>query len=478
MQYQSTRGQSQPIGFVDALLTGLAPDGGLYMPESYPTISADRWRALRGKPYAELAFEVMQPFIAGDIEDSALRAILHDAYAGFGHPAVTPLVQLGPSRWVLEQFHGPTLAFKDVAMQVLGRLLDHVLAKQGRNLTLIGATSGDTGSAGIEAVRGRDRCSICILHPHGRTSEVQRRQMTTVVADNVLNLAVEGSFDDCQALVKAMFSDPGFRQDVPLSGVNSINWARVLPQTVYYAAAALALGGPERKVRFVVPSGNFGNVLAGWIAKQIGAPIETLVVASNRNDILTRALNTGRHDLGEVHATFSPSMDIQVSSNFERLLFEIYDRDADAIRNLMHGLKDDKRFDIAAAAVAKAQGAFAAYRCDEDQTLATIGEVFRTRNGYLLDPHTAVGVHAADQHDAALAAGQAQGDPATPTVVLATAHPAKFPDAVEQATGVRPPLPAHLADLYDRPEQFDATPNDLSAVEDAIRSRFGAAASA
>ncbi|MEM7680880.1 MAG: threonine synthase [Planctomycetota bacterium] len=474
MQYRSTRGQSEPVDFVGALLNGLAPDGGLYMPESFPRFSADQWRALRGKPYAELAFEVMRPFVAGSPTDDALRSILHKAYTGFGHPAVTPLVQLGPNRWVLEQFHGPTLAFKDVAMQVLGRLLDHVLEQQERRLTLIGATSGDTGSAAIEAVRGRDRCSICILHPHGRTSEVQRRQMTTVAEPNVLNLAVEGSFDDCQALVKAMFADTAFRDDVPLSGVNSINWARVLPQTVYYAAAALALGGPDRPVRFVVPSGNFGNVLAGWIAKQMGVPIERLIVASNRNDILTRALNTGRHDLGEVHQTFSPSMDIQVSSNFERLLYELYQRDGNAVRNLMQGLKTDQRFEIAPDALAMAHRAFSAYRVDEHQTLQTIGEVARTCNGYLVDPHTAVGVHAADQHDAALASGQIEGDADTPTVVLATAHPAKFPDAVEKASGVRPPLPAHLADLYDRPERFDIVPNALENVESAIRNRFGA----
>ena len=464
MRYLSTRGQSELVDFEGALLAGLAPDGGLFLPESYPTFSPDQWRVLLGRPYAEIAHAVMRPYVEGVLTDDELASLLGAAYGSFRHEAVVPMVQVGPTRWVMEQFHGPTLAFKDVAMQWLGRLIDHTLAKRDQRLTLIGATSGDTGSAAIEAVRGLDRASICILHPHGRTSEVQRRQMTTVVAPNVLNLAVEGAFDDCQALVKAMFADSDFRKNVPLSGVNSINWARVLPQAVYYAATALALGAPDRPVRFVVPSGNFGNVLAGWIAKQMGLPIDRLVVASNRKRTSSPApLNTGAHDLGQVHHTHSPSMDIQVSSNFERLLFELYGRDGDAIRGMMSALKSDKTFTIAPDALDRARTEFAAYRVDEDQTLATVAQTHQRCGGYLVDPHTAVGVHAADQHDAAIAAGSSDDDPNTPTVILATAHPAKFPDAVEQACGVRPPLPGHLADLYDRPEQFERVGNDLGA---------------
>ena len=465
MKYLSTRGQAPQLAFEDVLLEGLARDGGLYVPADWPTLEQRDWSAMVGKHYADLAVRIMWPFVQGTVERDAFERIVCAAYSTFRHQSVAPLVQIGPALWVMELFHGPTLAFKDVAMQVLGGLFDHVLEKRNQRLTIVGATSGDTGSAAIEAVAGRDRADIFILHPHGRTSEVQRRQMTTVTAGNVHNLAVHGTFDDCQALVKAMFNDGPFRDRLHLSGVNSINWARVLPQAVYYIAAAAQLGtlsgGPAPK--FSVPTGNFGDIYAGYIALKLGLPIDRLIVASNSNDILTRVFHTGDHTLGQVHATTSPSMDIQVSSNFERLLFDVLDQDPTRVTDLMHRLKTDRTFKLEPATVARLAEHFSAYRADEAEVHATM-KTIHERTGYLLDPHTAVGVHAAKQER------EHTGDHATPMVVLATAHPAKFPDAVEAATGVRPPLPDFLADLYEREERYVEVDNDLQALQHAIES--------
>lgn len=455
MHYVSTRGEAPRAGFADVLLTGLARDGGLYVPESWPNISADALRSLRGRPYAEVAEAFIAPFVGEDIEAEALSRIIAETYSAFGHPAVAPLVQIDANDWVLELFHGPTLAFKDIAMQLLGRLMDHVLAARGARATIVGATSGDTGSAAIDAFRGRERVDIFVLFPVGRVSEVQRRQMTTVPDGNVHALAVEGNFDDCQALVKAMFNHHSFRDRYALSGVNSINWARIVAQTVYYATSALALGAPERRIAFSVPTGNFGNILAGEVARRMGVPIERLVIASNRNDILPRALQTGTYEVRGVEQTQSPSMDIQVSSNFERLLFEAHGREAGAIRRAMDSLTQSGRFTIADEAASTIRQAFEAVRVDEDETRETIARTYRAC-GYLADPHTAVG----------LAGAQARrGDPATPMVTLATAHPAKFPDAVEQAMGVRPALPLALADLLDREERMTVLPNNIGAIE-------------
>ncbi|MEM6854260.1 MAG: threonine synthase, partial [Planctomycetota bacterium] len=370
---------------------------------------------------------------------------------------------------LMELFHGPTLAFKDVAMQVLGGLFDHVLAKRDQRVTIIGATSGDTGSAAIEAVRGRERASIFILHPHGRTSDVQRKQMTTVDAPNVFNLAIDGTFDDCQNLLKAMFNDTSFRDEVNMSGVNSINWARLMPQIVYYFTAALALHGEDAATRptsFSVPTGNFGDIYAGYAAAQMGLPVGKLVIASNQNDILTRVMNTGEHTLGPVARTLAPSMDIQISSNFERLLFDMLGRDGDAVAQKMNQLKAEGTFSVSPDALEIVRPMFAAHRVDEDQTLSTMKQVFDT-TGELMDPHTAIGVASAQR--------ELEAEPDLrkfPMVVLGTAHPAKFPDAVERATAIRPALPEHLADLYEREEKYDVLPNDLAAVEAHIRQRF------
>ena len=470
MRYVSTRGEAAELEFEDVLLEGLARDGGLYVPDAWPTLSEATRRNAAAKPYAEVAAEVMYPFLSGNLDRETFDGIVTAAYAGFRHQAVAPLVQLGSNLWVMELFHGPTLAFKDVAMQVLGRLFDHVLAKRGERLTIVGATSGDTGSAAIEAFRGRDNCDIFILHPKGRTSDVQRKQMTTVDAANVFNVAIEGTFDDCQDLVKAMFNDPAFRDEVRMSGINSINWARVMPQAVYYVTAAAQLGcyDDRRPVRFSVPTGNFGDVYAGYIAARMGVPASRLVVASNRNDILTRVLREGDHSRGEVHATISPSMDIQASSNFERLLLDMEAGDTTKVARMMRQWKEGGAFSVDATARARLAGRFTGHRVDEEETLETIRRVY-AENGYLLDPHTAVG-HAAAMQEIEPERHEF-GGPALPTVVLATAHPAKFPDAVERATGVRPPLPDFLADLYDREERYETLANELSAVQTFIRQR-------
>ena len=457
--------RQHPRPCADPRLRGRAPRGGSRptaastFPSGGRPSAGTRLIAFRGRDYPEVAHALISRFTGDTIEAPKLRSIVDAAYAGFGHAAVAPLAQLGPNRWLLELFHGPTLAFKDVALQVLGRLYDHVLERHDAHVTIVGATSGDTGSAAIEAVEGRERISIFILHPAGRVSEVQRRQMTTVGAGNVHNIAVEGTFDDCQAMLKAMFNDPGFRDELRLSGVNSINWARIVPQVVYYVTSAVALGGPDVPVSFSVPSGNFGDVFAGFVAQRMGLPVERLVVASNENDILTRALTTGDHRLTEVTPTLSPSMDIQVSSNFERLLFEMHERDAEHTAGLMRQLAEHRAFRIGDAAAATVRTLFHAGRCSEQETLETIASVHRD-TGMVIDPHTAVGVAVAER---------LRGDRRTPMVTLATAHPAKFPAAVERAIGVRPALPDRLAGLYEREERCTTLPNDLAAVMDHIR---------
>ncbi len=464
MQYVSTRGAAPVLGFEDVLLAGLARDGGLYVPQTWPQFSAEDIRALRGLPYSEIAVRVMLPF-GGAIAEDEFRALVQDAYASFDHSAVTPLVQLDQRTWVLELFHGPTLAFKDVALQLLGRLFDHVLAKRGQRVTIVGATSGDTGSAAIEACRDRQNIDIFIMHPKGRTSEVQRRQMTSVLSSNVHNIALDGTFDDCQDLVKAMFNDGAFRDKMGLSAVNSINWARIMAQIVYYFTAAVALGAPDRKIAFTVPTGNFGNVYAAYGARAMGLPIEKLVVGSNSNDILARFFASGTMAAAPVVPTFSPSMDIQISSNFERLLFDLLDRDGDAVTAALNAFRAEGKFVVTEAQLAKALTIFSGHRVDEDGTMATIAATWE-ESGYLLDPHTAVGVAAAKADPL---------DPAIPMVVLATAHAAKFPDAVEKASGHRPPLPPRLSDLYEREERLTDLPNDLGVVQQFVVSHARAA---
>jgi threonine synthase len=461
MKYVSTRGGAPVLEFDEVLLAGLARDGGLYLPESWPHFSADEIRALAGLAYPEIALRVMRPLVATAISEDRLRAIVEQAYAGFGHKAVAPLKQLEAGTWLMELFHGPTLAFKDYALQVVGRLFDHLLAKRGEQATIVGATSGDTGSAAIEACRDRERVEIFILHPKGRVSEVQRRQMTTVTASNVHNIAIEGSFDDCQDLVKAMFNDAGFREEMALSAVNSINWARIMGQIVYYFAAGVALGTPERPIAFAVPTGNFGNVYAGYAARQMGLPVDQLIVGSNRNDILTRFFESGVMAVAPVEPTLSPSMDIQVSSNFERLLFDVLGRDGAGVAAALGAFRQSGRLELGAARESEVLALFDGARLDDDGTLAEIARLQR-ETGELIDPHSAVGVFAGRRK---------RRDPAVPLVALATAHPAKFPDAVAQACGIRPALPPHLANLYDREEGYAVLPNDLAAVQNEIRSR-------
>ncbi len=461
MYYISTRGRAPRQGFDDVLLTGLAPDGGLYLPETWPRLDAETLRGFAGKPYAEVAAGVMRPFLAGSCAEDALADLCARAYARFARAGTCPLVQVDERRWLLELFHGPTLAFKDVAMQLLGELFDHVLARRGERITIVGATSGDTGSAAIEACRDRDNVDIFILHPKGRTSEVQRRQMTTVAAANVHNIAVEGTFDDCQALVKAMFNDQRFRDDQALAAVNSINFARILAQTVYYATAAVALGAPERTVDMAVPTGNFGNVFAGYAARAMGVPIGRLIVGSNANDILTRFCETGEMAAREVVPTLSPSMDIQVSSNFERLLYDLMAGDGDAVARAMDQFRQSGRFAVSDAQLARFRATFDGARYDDAATLAEIARAER-ETGMRLDPHSAIGLAAARDRAA---------EPQRPVVALATAHPAKFPDAVERATGRRPTLPERLANLYDAPEHVTDLPADLDALERHIAAR-------
>ena len=459
LSYVSTRGSAPELGFADVLLAGLAIDGGLYVPSQWPSLTVGTFERFASMTYSEIAIEVMWPFVEGSIERDAFAAIVTDAYATFATDEVVPIVDLGDNFWLAELFHGPTLAFKDVALQLVGRLFDYELTRRGEKVTVVGATSGDTGSAAIEALRDRPTAEVFILHPAGRVSDVQRRQMTTVQSQNVHNIAVQGTFDDCQDMVKALFADDDFRESRNLSAVNSINWARVMAQIVYYVTCAVRLGGGAgRPVAFSVPTGNFGNVFAGYGAQRMGTPISQFIVASNRNDILTQFLTTGTMTIGEVHPTLSPSMDIQVSSNLERLLFEIHGRDGNAIAELMARFRAEGTVSVDGDRLELLADHWSAARVDDAQTAATIAAEYE-RSGMLIDPHTAVGL---------AAARQARADASVPMVVLSTAHPAKFPDAVESASGIRPPLPAHLADLFDRPERFEVCANDFDAVRSLI----------
>ena len=459
MNYISTRGTAPILTFGEAMMTGLARDGGLYVPQSVPQMSRDQIAALAGKSYEEIAFAVMRPFLGDTFTDAEFQGLIAKAYAGFGHEARAPLVQLAPNHFLLELFHGPTLAFKDFAMQLIGQMMQAALSKTGERITIVGATSGDTGSAAMEAFRGLSNVDLFILYPHGRVSDVQRRQMTTPSEANVHALAVDGDFDDAQARVKDMFNDFAFRDGVRLAGVNSFNWARVLAQVVYYFSSAVSLGAPHRAVSFTVPTGNFGDIFAGYIARKMGLPIEKLVIATNQNDILDRVMRTGDYVTDGVKPSISPSMDIQVSSNFERALFDAYGRDGGAIAQLMAELKSGG-FRVSQGALQSLRDTFDSGRCSEEETTATIRTEF-ARTGEVLCPHSAVGVKVGNDH-----LGK------TPMITLATAHPAKFPDAVEAAMGTRPALPPRMADLFDRPERMTRIGNDLSAIQALIRERI------
>ena len=454
MEYISTRGSAKTLDFEGVTLAGLASDGGLYVPAEWPQFSADDIAAMRGLSYVELAVKVMMPFVTPSLTEDELRALCTRAYGRFAHQAVTPLVQFDQQQWLLELFHGPTLAFKDVALQLLGRLFEHFLAKSEDHLTIVGATSGDTGSAAIDAVAGRERVDIFMLHPKGRVSDVQRRQMTTVRAPNVHNIAIEGSFDDAQAMVKRMFVDQEMTGRFRISAVNSINWARLMAQVVYYFASAVQLGAPDRKVAFSVPTGNFGDVFAGYVAAKMGLPVEKLIVATNVNDILHRALSTGDYSAGTVTPTAAPSMDIQVSSNFERLLFDCGGRDGAALAEQMRGFEANKAMQLTNAQREGAAALFTSCRTDADAMTRAMSWAYQ-ECGETIDPHTAIGLHAARE---------AGIDPSVPVVTLATAHPAKFPDAVERATGSRPGLPSRVGDLFERQEALVELPGDYDAV--------------
>lgn len=461
MRYISTRGQAPALNFEDVLLAGLASDGGLYVPENLPRFTVEEVASWAGLPYHELAFRIMRPFVAGCIADADFRRILEETYSTglqgvYAHAAVAPLRQLSANEWVLELFHGPTLAFKDFALQLLGRLLDHVLAKRGERVVIMGATSGDTGSAAIEGCRRCENVDIFILHPHQRVSEVQRRQMTSILGENIHNLAIEGNFDDCQEMVKASFADQGFLKGTRLVAVNSINWARIMAQIVYYFHAALQLGAPHRSVAFSVPTGNFGDIFAGYLARNMGLPINQLIVATNRNDILHRFMSGNRYDKDMLHPSLSPSMDIMVSSNFERLLFDLHGRDGRAVAALMDAFKATGKLSVEDDRWTEARRLFDSLAVDDAQTCETIAEVFKATSE-VLDPHTAIGVRAARECRRSLD---------IPMVILGTAHPVKFPEAVEKAgIGKLLELPKHLFDLHAREERCSVLPNDLKAVQ-------------
>ena len=461
MRYISSRGTAPALAFDDVLLAGLARDGGLYLPETWPSLTPADMAALEGLSYSETAVRVMSPYLGDSIEENDFAALVAESYCGFNHSSVAPLKQLEGNLWLLELFHGPTLAFKDYALQLVGRLFDHVLRKRGQRITIAAATSGDTGSAAIEACRGMEAVEIFVLHPRGRVSDVQRRMMTTVVAPNVHNIAVDGTFDDCQYLVKALFVDEALREEIKLSAVNSINWARIMAQIVYYFVAAVALGAPARPVAFAVPTGNFGNVYAGYAAHRMGLPVAQLIVGSNRNDILTGFFETGAMTKGSVQPSLSPSMDIQVSSNFERLLFELYERNGRAVADAMTRFRTDGCLAVDQACWRQARALFDGGRLDDDGTLETIAAIYE-RTGELVDPHTAIGI---------AVAGACRRDRSVPMVALATAHPAKFPDAIERATGIRPGLPERLGDLLEREEVLTSLPNDLDAIKAFMRAR-------
>lgn len=460
MQYISTRGLAPRLGFCDAVLAGLARDGGLYLPETWPQIEHSQIAAMANKPFADVAFEVISPFVEDEIPADKLREMLNEAYGTFRHAAVAPLIQTDEGHFVLELFHGPTLAFKDVAMQFLARVMDHILGERDQRATIVGATSGDTGSAAIEAFRGRENTDIFILHPKGMVSPVQQRQMTTVLDKNVHNIALEGNFDDCQTIVKGMFNNHHFRDGVSLSGVNSINWGRIVAQVVYYFTSAVALGSPHREVSFTVPTGNFGDVFAGFVAQKMGLPIKQLIIATNENDILRRTMETGRYEMDGVSATTSPSMDIQISSNFERLLFEANDRDAQETKTQMDGLKQSGSFALSEKALKAIKTKFAAGTSDQAET-AAVQQTVLENAGYLMDPHTAVAYKVAQEFAAS----------DVPMITLSTAHPAKFPAAVKSATQIDAALPAWLSDLYQREERVHVLENAQDAVEAFIKAR-------
>jgi threonine synthase len=450
----STRGEAPPLGFVEATLAGLARDGGLYVPESWPRFDSHTIEGFAGRPYAEVAVDVIRPFVGDAIPGYDLARMAREAYGNFRHPAVAPLSQYGTNDFMLELFHGPTLSFKDVALQLVGQLFEHELRKRGEHLTIVGATSGDTGSAAIDACKDRETLDVFMLHPEGRVSEVQRKQMTSVLSPNIHNIAIDGTFDDCQDLVKAMFADFAFRDEHQLSAVNSINWGRILAQVVYYVRTASLLGAPDTPVAFAVPTGNFGNVFAAWVARRMGVPITSLVIGSNENDILTRFVETGVMEMHEVVPTSSPAMDIQISSNFERLMFELLGRDGQEVASRMETFRDTRRVDLSDI-VGPMREVFTAARIDEEGVRRVIEATWK-RSEVIVDPHTAVGLGAA---------ARLHHDPTVPIVCVATAHPAKFPDAVEAAIGIRPELPEHLADLLDREERCLSLPNELEAVQ-------------
>ena len=463
MKYISTRGQAPALSFEDAMLSGLATDGGLYVPDTWPQMSADEIAALAGLSYEEAAFRVIKPFIGETFSNDELRGILVRAYGSFRHPARVPLVQYGPNDFIAELHHGPTLAFKDVAMQLIGQMFEAVLKRRSERVTIVGATSGDTGSAAIEAFKGLESVDVVILYPHGRVSDVQRKQMTTPSEANVHAVAMDGDFDDCQARLKDMFNDADFRGEVKLAGVNSINWARVMAQVVYYFTTAVSLGAPHRKVSFTVPTGNFGDIFAGYVAKRMGLPIDRLVIATNQNDILHRTLQSGDHRKEGVTPSISPSMDIQVSSNFERLLYDLYDREGDAVDQLMAELGQGG-FALSQGALDRLRAEFDSGSCTETETLNTIKSTMENA-GEVLCPHSAVAVKVAQEQGAGMV-------PMVPMVALATAHAAKFPEAVEAACGVRPTLPPHMADLFDREERVTRCANDLGALKALIREKI------
>ncbi|MBE9079638.1 threonine synthase [Romeria aff. gracilis LEGE 07310] len=465
MKYHSTRGQAPIADFADVVLTGLARDGGLYVPESYPQFSSDQWRQLRGQSYQAVALAVMAPFVEGAIQPDILKTLIDDTYASFRHQAIAPLKQLDTNHFLLELFHGPTLAFKDYALQLLGRLFDHFLQERGQRLTILGATSGDTGSAAIEACRDKDTIELFMLHPLSRTSEIQRKQMTTVLSKNIHNIALKGPFDECQTIVKALFGDLEFRDRYQLSAVNSINWARILAQVVYYVYAALSLGAPERPVSFVVPTGNFGNVFAAYVAKRMGLPIRKLAVGTNKNDILTRFFDSGKMRTDTVCPSLSPSMDIQISSNFERLLFDAFNRDAARLAATMATFENTGTFSVSPEVLSALRQTFIGGRLDDVGITAVIRDTYQ-RTGELIDPHTAV---ACAPH---LLQHLMAQEPGTAVVSLACAHPAKFPDAVKTATDLSPALPAFLGNLFEREERLTVLESDRAAVKAFVEERL------
>ena len=460
MKYISTRGRSKPLNFEETILTGLAPDGGLFVPMRTPRFTPNDLVRLSGLSYQELAVEIMAPFVEGSLTRDELKTLVDKSYASFHHDAIAPLSQLGHNKWLLELYHGPSLAFKDIALQFLGNLLDFFLEKRKENIVVVGATSGDTGSAAIEGCKGVDNIELFIMHPHGRVSEVQRRQMTTILSDNVHNLAVDGNFDDCQNLVKALFADEEFKTTHKLTAVNSINWARIMAQVVYYFYAAFSVGSPAKAVSFSVPTGNFGDIYAGYIAVQMGLPVNKLIAATNKNDILDRFFKTGTYAKSPVVPTISPSMDIQISSNFERLLFDMCQRNGEKVQELMDEFHENGSFSVSQTQLRRMKILFDSEKTDEAETSETIARVFK-HSGKLVDTHTAVGIKA----------GEDLVSKDTPLICLATAHPAKFPDAVKAASGVYPELPEHLADLLEREEQYETLANDLDALKEYVHSK-------